>query len=107
MSRTSSPASPCAKMLSPRAYFTLVFATPEESRNASTSNGGAIARRRLVLPSAMRPRMTRGHVRDLYTKAQSRSLIVQHDGEQRVVDLEPVAVIDESESLEFLHEEID
>src|SRR5258707_1218989 len=31
---------------------------------------------------------------------------MQHDGEQRIVDLEPVRVVDEPESLELLHEEL-
>ena len=34
------------------------------------------------------------------------SLIVQDDREQRVVDLEPILVVDKPQSLEFLHEEI-
>src|SRR5439155_13171816 len=40
------------------------------------------------------------------TTEQGGSLIVQDDGEQRVVDLEPVRVVDESQPLEFLHEDI-
>src|SRR5260370_9873732 len=35
------------------------------------------------------------------------TLIVQDDGEQRVVDLEPLLVVDEPQSLKFHHEEID
>ena len=38
---------------------------------------------------------------------QGAALLVHDDGEQRVVDLEPILVVDESQSLEFLHEEID
>src|SRR5437773_3151562 len=40
MYMTWSQASPCAKMASPRAYWTMVFATPAESRNVCALNAG-------------------------------------------------------------------
>ncbi len=40
------------------------------------------------------------------TGPRARRTHVQDDGEQRVVDLEPIRVVDESQSLEFLHKEI-
>jgi hypothetical protein len=55
---------------------------------------------RLIIACTQRHTTTSGR------EGRSRPLVVEHDGEQGVIDLEPVRIVDEPEPLEFLHEEI-
>jgi hypothetical protein len=46
------------------------------------------------------------HILPIFAVASVAMLVVEHYGQQRVVDLEPVPVVDEAQALEFLHEEV-